>query len=217
MFLACPVTLTSWLFLSFILSLVRETSVLTPLMIWDVHVLNIVYLNVLYTYVFPHRTVICLKHSQHLKLCLALSRHSNMSEWVMEGWRGNESLAQWVSLAEGWRAGGVGGAMTDRRMEDDWMMEGLVDWERCVDPGGVGGEQSSTLCGGVCPSQISHPEPWSCDHPRLSHLLSDIQLFYKNQVHCIAIGEIPWFWKHVLLMLGENIFFNQLHFLFMSH
>lgn len=66
-------------------------SVLTPLMMRDVHMLNIVDLNVLYTYVFPHRTVISLKHSHHLKLCLALSRHSNMSEWVMEGWRGNES------------------------------------------------------------------------------------------------------------------------------
>lgn len=70
--------------------------------------LNIVYLNVLCTYVFPHRTVISLKHSHHLKLCLALSRHSNMSGWVVEGWRGNESSAQWVKFGgrvESWRGG----------------------------------------------------------------------------------------------------------------
>lgn len=182
----------------------------------DVHMLNIVYLNVLYTYVFPHSTVISLKHSHHLKLCLALSRHSNLSAWVMEGWRGHESLAQWVKLVEGCRAGGAGGAMADRRMEGDWVMEGLVGW-RGVWILGVGGGQSSALCGGVCPSQRSHPEPWSCDHPRLSHLLSDIQLFYKHQVHCIAIGEIPWFWKHALLMLGENIFFQSITLFFMSY
>lgn len=37
-------------------------------------------------------------------------------------------------------------------------MEGLVGRERCMDPGGLGGEQLCSVWKSLC-NQISHPEP----------------------------------------------------------
>lgn len=49
----------------------------------------------------------------------------------------------------------------------------------------------ATLCGESCLGRVLYHEHWSYEHPRVSHLLKDIMLFYKNQFHYIAIVELP--------------------------